>query len=169
MSREKGGTVLEHKLEDLRPYIEKVARNCQNRSNLYGTEDLVQEATIVLWRCMEEYPSATETELIRLFKRSLTNRLASLFRRRYIREEASWKSLDDLGMRKEANVDICRDLMRGKVSITPWKFYAELSRYLMEAMGCLKFWKLRDVARRQEDFHKEEVLRLYQEFLATRR
>jgi hypothetical protein len=128
---------LEESLNDLNGYISSVARRTGTRSILFGIEDIVQECMVVLWRVIVKYPEARGIELLKLFKRSLTRHLASIFRLEHVRRSYGTQSLssshsetDSTGGGGDWVYDVSGEGVYSRdYSILPWDFYrVELKR-----------------------------------------
>lgn len=85
----------EEVVERFSGYIDSIANKTGHKSRLYGPEDIVQELNIVLWRCYQKYGHFTERDFERVFVSSCSRRLATCFRRRFIRQEAIHETIDE--------------------------------------------------------------------------
>ena len=159
---------LEDELRSLRGYILSVSRKVCRRSLMMGIEDVAQEGTIVLWRIIKNRPNITGDDLIRLFKTSFRNRLASLFRVGHVKAEKVSVSLDAYGKTGEEDVNAedeldVRIVLTSVRNVLPWDFYKVSLKRLGRQVGFKVLRALIDRERRgmkEADFQrrKEELL-----------
>lgn len=119
---------LEGELRNLRGYILSISKKVCRRSLMMGVEDVAQEGTIVLWRIIKNKPGITGDDLVKLFKTSFRNRLASLFRVGHVKAEQKSVSLDAYGKTGEEDTNAedeldVRIVLTSVRNVLPWDFY----------------------------------------------
>ena len=149
---------LEAQTDSLRAYIGSVVRRVGWKTKLYGEEDIAQEATIVLWRYIKEYPDKDGIELIKIFKKSLTRQLASLFRTNHIKKMDRMVSLD-----VEVHDD---EYVIAPGSLVPWNWYDKRLHELGQKIGHMTLHDLihrNRVCQHGSEFekHKEMVMNYF--------
>jgi len=147
---------LEH-MDLLNSYIRSIASRCRRQSILLGKEDLIQEASFVLWRVVKRYPKAHGEEIVKLFKVSFRRHLADLFGAKNRIDKM--ESLDNIGESIEVHVNLSSS------GLLPWDYYRYHIRCLEMALGRkevrdmidnVSLRKARDVSFRKR---KEAILR----------
>jgi DNA-directed RNA polymerase specialized sigma24 family protein len=154
---------------DLKTYIKSTAYQLEWRSVLYDSDDLVQEASMVLWRVIENYPAAKGTELVKLFKTSFSRHLASVYRRKRIKNDQRNKvTFENLEMGHGSGSDpLTAELNRTRRkimerTILPWDFFRVRLSKLSERLDRERWRRLVEVPSRINDEYlrrKEASLR----------
>lgn len=147
----------EGQLAKLARYINATARHLEWRSTLYDVDDLSQEAAIVLWRVLTEYPSASKDETVKLFKTSLVHKLASIFRKKRFKLELRQKRLEESG---ESTDDFDTGWHSGEV--LPWDFFKRRLEAIAQRLDKERYVRLLFVSSRINDKYlklKEDALK----------
>lgn len=124
-------------LRSLKGYIRLMAKRHKWRSVLLSIEDIVQEATIVLWRVLVLYRDKGEEELVKLFMTSFRRHLWHIYKKEGIKNEQRVESLharEGACLGRDELVIRLRD--GGKdVALLPWDFYKLKLRELARKIG----------------------------------
>lgn len=133
----------------LKGYLVLTGKRNGWRSIVYGIEDIIQEASIVLWKVLLKYPKATPEEITKIFMVSLRRHLGHIFKKEDMRHEKFVHSLDNLlghasdGRGKmEDRVEIqevilLRDGGR-PMAMLPWDYYEMKLRLIAKKIGKAK-------------------------------
>src|SRR3990167_11105385 len=133
-------------LRSLKGYIRLMAKRHKWRSVLLSVEDIVQEATIVLWKVLVLYKDKDEEELVKIFMASFRRHLWHIYRKESIKNEQKCQSLHNfVGNKFEADPasyseqsgELLVRLRNGgkEVSLLPWDFYKHKLRELARKIG----------------------------------
>jgi len=142
--------------------IKSVAQRHAWRSVLYDSEDLCQEASIILWRVLEEYPSARGIDLIRLFRKSLRRRIKDIFRMKLIKAERRVARLE--AMLGPASQEQDGPASFAGSPLLPLDFFRAKLSALTGRLGRERCKRLVEVSSRINDQYlkkKEDLLREY--------